>query len=138
MQVANVSAFERVPEEPHALFALTVTLPAAAPQLAVIAVVPCPDAMVHPAGTVQVKVFVPCASVLNATPTWLGQTEAGPVMLAGVDGRRVKEALRTVEPPQLFKAVTLNVPVVKVLGTFKRIWLPLLNTMLHPVGTDQL
>jgi hypothetical protein len=68
-----------------------------------------------------VNVFVPCAGVLKATPVWLGQTEAGPVMLAGVDGRRVSEALRMVEPPQVFKAVTLKVPVVNVLGTFRRI-----------------
>jgi hypothetical protein len=56
-------------------------------------------------------------------------------MLAGVAGKRVSDALRNELPPQLLKARTLNVPVVNVLGTFITIELPLLVTIVQPLGT---
>ena len=56
-------------------------------------------------------------------------------MLAGVDGKRVSEALRSELPPQLLYARTLNVPAVNVLGTFNTIELALLVTIVQPVGT---
>jgi hypothetical protein len=56
-------------------------------------------------------------------------------MLAGVAGKRVSDALRSELPPQLLYARTLNVPVVKVLGTFITIELPLLVTIVQPDGT---
>jgi len=56
-------------------------------------------------------------------------------MLAGVDGKRVSEAVRVDVPPQLFTACTDKVPVVNVLGTFNTIELPLLVAIVQPVGT---
>jgi hypothetical protein len=56
-------------------------------------------------------------------------------MLAGVEGKRVSDVLRSELPPQLLYARTINVPVVKVLGTFNTIELPLLVAIVHPVGT---
>jgi len=41
-------------EHPHELQDLTHTLPEAEPTVTVIEVVPCPDVIVHPAGTVHV------------------------------------------------------------------------------------
>ncbi len=57
-------------------------------------------------------------------------------MLAGVAGKRVREAVRVALPPHVFTAWTDNVPVVNVLGTFITIEVPLLVTIVHPVGTD--
>ena len=56
-------------------------------------------------------------------------------MLAGVEGKRVRETLRSELPPQLLNARTLSVPVVNVLGTFITIELPLLVAIVQPVGT---
>ena len=91
--------------------------------------------IVAPVGTVHSCVTPVTAGVVNTTPTWLGHTDAGPVMLAGVAGKRVSEALRNELPPQLLYARTLNVPVVKVLGIFITIEVPLSVTMVQPVGT---
>lgn len=88
-----------------------------------------------PEGTNHVCVTPVIAGVVKFTPSWFGQADVGPVMLAGVDGRRVSDALRSELPPQLLYARTLNVPVVKVLGTFNKIVLPLLVAMVHPEGT---
>ena len=76
--------------------------------------------------------------VVNTTPVWLGHTEAAPVMLAGVAGKRVSDALRVEVPPQLLTACTVSVPVVNVLGILSTIELPLLVTIVHPAGTVQL
>jgi hypothetical protein len=56
-------------------------------------------------------------------------------MLAGVDGKRVSDALRNELPPQLLYARTLRVPVVKLLGTLMTIEFPLLVTIVQPDGT---
>jgi hypothetical protein len=58
-------------------------------------------------------------------------------MLAGVAGNRVNDALRVALPPHRFNACTLNVPVVKVLGIFNTIDVPLLLTIVQPAGTVQ-
>jgi hypothetical protein len=71
------------------------------------------------------------------TPTWLGHTDAAPVILAGVDGKRVRPAVRVDVPPQVFTACTDKVPVVNVLGTFNTIEFPLLVAIVQPVGTVQ-
>jgi hypothetical protein len=94
-----------------------------------------PAVMVAPVGAVQSCVTPVTAGVVKFTPTWLGHTDAGPVILAGVEGKRVSEALRSELPPQLLNARTLNVPVVNVLGTFITIELPLLVAIVQPVGT---
>ena len=57
------------------------------------------------------------------------------MILAGVAGKRVSDALRNELPPQLLNARTLSVPVVNVLGTFITIELPLLVTIVQPLGT---
>jgi hypothetical protein len=98
-------------------------------------VVLCPAVIVAPVGTVHNCVTPVTAGVVKVTPTWLGHTDAGPVILAGVAGNRVSDALRSELPPQLLKARTLKVPVVKVLGTLITIELPLLVTIVQPVGT---
>jgi hypothetical protein len=56
-------------------------------------------------------------------------------MLAGVAGKRVSDALRAALPPHILTARTVNVPVVKLLGTFMTIEVPLLVTIVQPVGT---
>ena len=56
-------------------------------------------------------------------------------MLAGVEGKRVNDAVRTALPLHILYARTLKVPVVNVLGTFITIEVPLLVTIVHPVGT---
>jgi hypothetical protein len=52
--VVTVTARQLAALVPHAFEAVTHTLPEVLPKLTVIDVVPCPDAMVAPAGTVQV------------------------------------------------------------------------------------
>ena len=130
-----MSALLRAADWPHAFSLLNVTLPAAAPHVHVMLVVLWPAVMVAPVGAVHNCVTPVTAGVVNTTPTWFGHTDAGPVMLAGVDGKRVSEALRSELPPQLLYARTLNVPVVNVLGTFNTIELPLLVAIVQPVGT---
>ncbi len=94
--------------------------------------------MVAPVGTVHVLVTPDTAGVVKFTPTCDGHTEAGPVMLAGVAGKRVSASVRVILPPQLFTQATLNVPVVKVLGTLIVAVFKLLDAMVHPAGADQL
>ena len=120
---------------PHAFTLLNVTLPAAVPHVHVMLVVLWPAVMVAPVGAVHNCVTPVTAGVVNTTPTWFGQTDAAPVMLAGVEGKRVSDALRVDVPPQLFTACTDKVPVVNVLGTFNTIELPLLVAIVQPVGT---
>ena len=55
-------------------------------------------------------------------------------MLAGVAGKRVSDALRSELPPQLLYALTLKVPVVKLLGTLSTIELPLFVTIVQLDG----
>ena len=74
----------------------------------------------------------------NATFCWLAHTDAGPVMLAGVEGKRVKLRERAVLFPQALDAITLNDPVVKFDDTIKLMLFPLLAAMLQLAGTDQL
>ena len=78
------------------------------------------------------------AGVVKFTPTCEGHTEAGPVMLAGVAGRRESDNERVMLPPQLFTQATLNVPELNVLGTLIVTVLKLLDTMVHPAGAVQL
>ena len=123
---------------PQAFTPRTVTLPAAVPQVHVILVVPCPAVIVAPVGTVHVLVTPVTAGVVKFTPTCDGHTDAGPVMLAGVAGKRVSANVRVMLPPQLFTQATLNVPVVKVLGTLIVTVFKLLDAMVHPAGAVQL
>jgi hypothetical protein len=59
-------------------------------------------------------------------------------MLAGVAGKRVKANVRVMLPAQLFTQATLNIPVVKVLGTLMVAVFKLLDAMVHPAGAVQL
>ena len=135
MQVNSVTALLSAALCPQAFTLRTVTLPAAVPQVHDMLVVLWPAVMAAPVGAVHNCVTPVTAGVVKVTPTWLGHTDAAPVMLAGVDGKRVSEALRSELPPQLLYARTLKVPVVKVLGTFITIELPLLVDIEQPVGT---
>jgi hypothetical protein len=135
MHASNVTDLLNADDCPQAFTLLTVTLPATVPHVQVMLVVLCPAVMVAPVGTVHNCVTPVTAGVVKVTPTWFGHTEATPVMLAGVAGKRVSDALRRELPPQLLKARTLKVPVVKVLGTLITIELPLLVTIAQPVGT---
>jgi len=135
MQVARVTDLLNAADCPQAFTLRTVTLPADVPQLHVMLVAPWPPVILTPAGTAHVCVTPVTAGVVKFTPTWFGQTLAGPEMLAGVAGRRVSDTLRSELPPQLLYARTLNVPVVKVLGTFITIELPLSVTIVQPDGT---
>ena len=89
---------------PQAFTLLTVTLPAVVPQVHVMLVVLCPAVIVAPVGTAHDCVTPVTAGVVNTTPVWFGHTDAAPVILAGVAGKRVSEALRVDVPPQLFTA----------------------------------
>jgi hypothetical protein len=104
----------------------------------VILAVFCPAVIVAPVGTVHVLVTPATAGVVKFTPTCDGHTDAGPVMLAGVAGKRVKANVRVMLPPQLFTHATLKVPVVNVLGTLMITVLRLLDAMVHPAGAVQL
>jgi hypothetical protein len=59
-------------------------------------------------------------------------------MLAGVAGNAVSASVLVTLTPQVFVTTRDNVPVVKVLGMFMTMLLPLLVAMLHPAGTVQL
>jgi hypothetical protein len=98
----------------------------------------CPAVMVAPVGAVHVLVTPDTAGVVKFTPTCDGHTDAGPVILAGVAGRRVKANVRVMLPPQLFTQATLKVPVVKELGTLMVTVLRLLDAIVHPAGAVQL
>ena len=93
--------------------------------------------MVAPVGTVHDCVTPVTAGVVKFTPTCDGQTDAGPVMLAGVAGKRVKASVRVILPPQLFKHATLKVPVVNELGMLMVTVFKLLDTIVQPVGAVQ-
>ena len=138
MQVRSATALLNAADCPQAFTFFTVTLPATVPQVQVMLVVVPPAVMTAPVGTVQSCVTPVTAGVVNTTPVWFGHTDAGPLMLAGVAGKRVSEALRAEVPPQLFTACTVRVPVVKVLGTLSTMEVPLLVTIVQPVGTVQL
>jgi hypothetical protein len=101
MQASNVTALLNAALCPQAFTLLTVTLPAAVPHVQVMLVVLCPAVIVAPVGTVHNCVTPVTAGVVKVTPTWLGHTDVGPVILAGVDGKRVSDALRSELPPQL-------------------------------------
>jgi len=104
MHVNSVTALLSAALCPQAFTLRTVTLPAAVPQVHIMLVVLWPAVMVAPVGAVQSCVTPATAGVVNTTPTWLGHTDAAPVMLAGVDGKRVSDAVRVDVPPQLFTA----------------------------------
>lgn len=101
-------------------------------------VVFCPAVMVAPVGTVHVLVTPVTAGVVKFTPTCDGHTDAGPVILAGVAGKRVSDKVRVMLPPQLFTQATLRVPVVNVLGILIVTVFKLLETIVHPTGAVQL
>ena len=104
MQVSKETAKVRVLDCPQAFTPRTVTLPAAVPQVHVMLVVFWPAVIVAPVGTVHNCVTPVTAGVVKFTPTWFGQTLAGPVMLAGVAGKRVSDALRAALPPHKLTA----------------------------------
>ena len=138
MHVKSVSDLLRVADCPQAFNPRTVTLPAAVAHVQVMLVVFCPTVIVPPVGAVHVLVTPATAGVVKFTPTCDGHTDAGPVMLAGVAGRRVKANVRVMLPPQPFTHATLKVPVVNVLGTLMVTVLRLLDTIVQPVGAVQL
>jgi hypothetical protein len=137
MHVKSVSDLLRVADCPQAFTPRTVTLPAAVPQVLVMLVVPCPAVMVAPVGTVQVLVTPVTAGVVKFTPTCDGHTEAGPVILSGVAGKRVKANVRVMLPPQLFEHTTLSTPVVNAEDTFNTTLLKLLDAIVQPAGAVQ-
>jgi hypothetical protein len=104
----------------------------------VILAVLCPAVIVAPVGAVHVLVTPDTVGVVKFTPTCDGHTDAGPVMLAGVAGRRVKANVRVMLPPQPFTHATLKVPVIKELGTLMVTVLRLLDAIVHPAGAVQL
>ena len=138
MHVNNVNDLLRVEDCPHAFTPRTVTLPGTVPHVQVMLAVFCPAVIVAPVGTVHVLVTPDTTGVVKFTPTCDGHTDAGPVMLAGVAGRRVNANVRVMLPPQLFTQATLNVPVVKGLGTLMVAVFKLLDAMVHPAGAVQL
>jgi hypothetical protein len=58
-------------------------------------------------------------------------------MDAGVDGNLLNVMLRAVPEPQAFTALTVIEPLLKLLLKFTDMLVPLLLTMLAPVGTVQ-
>jgi hypothetical protein len=74
---------------PHELLAVTVIFPfwPALPAVTVIEVVPAPDVIVHPAGTVHVyDVALATAEMLYVNPVVPGHTGVVPVITPGVAG----------------------------------------------------
>jgi len=104
MQVASVTVLLLAEDWPHAFTLFTVTLPATVPHVQVMLVVFEPAVMTAPVGTVHNCVTPVTAGVVKFTPTWLGQTDAGPVILAGVTGKRVSDALRVEVAPHKLTA----------------------------------
>ena len=137
IHASSATDFVLVVDCPQAFTPRTVTLPAAVPHVHVMLAVFCPAVIVAPVGTVQVLVTPDTAGVVKFTPTCDGHTDAGPVMLAGVAGRRVRARVFVTLPPQLLAATTRSVPVVKVLGTLMVTVFKLLDTIVQPVGAVQ-
>ena len=124
---------------PQALPARTVTDPATVPHFTVMAFVPDPAVMLAPVGTVQLYVLTPVtAGVVYDSPVADGQTEAGPLIDAGVEGRRLKVSVLAVLDPQLLLATTDMEPLLKAVLMFTTTEVPLLLVMLQPEGTVQL
>ncbi len=136
-QDATQTARDLVDELPQPLFALTVTLPFEVPNFTVTDAVPCPAVITAPLGTVQVYVNPAITGVENTTPCWFLHTVEGPAMDAGVDGNLLNVMLRAVPEPQAFTALTVIEPLLKLLLKFTFMLVPLLLTMLAPVGTVQ-
>jgi hypothetical protein len=138
MQTSKVNALVNAADDPQVLTLFTVTLPATVPQVHVMLVVPWPAVIAAPVGTVHNWVTPVTAGVVKFTPTCDGQTEAAPVMLAGVPGKRVSASVLLTLPPQLFTQATLRVPVVNVLGILMTTLFKLLDAIVQPAGAVQL
>ena len=136
-QDATQTARDLVDELPQPLLALTVTFPLTQPNFTVIDAVPCPAVITAPLGTVQVYVNPEITGVEYTTPCWFLHTVEGPAMVAGVDGNLLNVMLRAVPEPQAFTALTVIEPLLKLLLKFTVMLVPLLLTMLAPVGTVQ-
>ena len=125
---------------PQALPALTETDPPLPPKLTVMLVVPCPEAILAPAGTLQVYVLAPeMAAIEKVTPDWFGQMLVEPVMVPGAAGTEpvvltVMELTGLV--PQEFPAVTDTIPPVALKLTEMPV-VPWPETIVAPVGTVQ-
>jgi len=122
---------------PQTFVAVTVTSTLIVQQLTVIPEVPCPLIMVHPAGTVQLKIVPDEFVTLNTTPVLFLHTEDGPEIAEGAGGTEDKviqlEALLLL---QILRADTQTFPPLKFGGTLRLIAFVLeAPFMEHPVGT---
>ena len=78
------------------------------------------------------------AGVLKINPDADGQTEAGPVMDAGVAGAPSKAKVRETLAPQALLATTDKVPLTNPAGTTRLTEVPVLEPeKLHPAGAVQ-
>jgi hypothetical protein len=101
-------------EMEQALVAFTQTLPPAVPAFTIMTDVPCPLAMVHPVGTVQVYDVAPgTAAAVYVSPVWFWQTfnvpltDAGACMLVPIETAR-QLAVELI--PQTFNALAQMLP----------------------------
>ena len=78
------------------------------------------------------------AGVLKINPAADGQTDAGPVMDAGVAGAPSNDKVRAVLAPQALLATTDNVPLTNPEGTIMLTEVPVLvPEKVHPAGAVQ-
>jgi hypothetical protein len=83
--------------------------------------------------------LLPTAGVLKTSPVAEGQTAAGPLTEAGVEGRIESVMFRKAPVPQAFCADTESVPEVKpVAGTSTVMEVPRFSTIVQAAGMVQL
>jgi hypothetical protein len=122
------------------LESVTQMLPPADPTVTVMEVVPCPEVIVHPVGTVQLYERAPLTGLMKYTrPDWLAQTVAEPVIAPGVGGVLVRLMVMQLAEllKHVFESVTQMVPA-DVPEVTLMVVVPCPEVMVQPDGTVQL
>ena len=130
---------------PQALLAVTVIFPlvAPAPAVTLTEVVPCPELIVQPDGTVQLyEVASVTGEILYTSPDNTGQTALEPVIgpgVAGITVLMVTGKVCALLVPQELVAVTVISPFWPLAPEVTVMALvPAPDVMVHPAGTVQL
>lgn len=124
---------------PQLFVALTQIFPVVVPKVTEILVVPCPEFIVVPAGTVQVYEVAPGTAEIEYVSVCPGQTASVPEIDPGAAGGAaiVIETQRAVLVPQAFDAVTQILPLVAPAVMVMEV-VPCPEVMVVPAGTVQL
>jgi hypothetical protein len=125
---------------PQALVAVTQMFPLAVPAVATILVLPCPEVMVHPVGTVHVYETAPFTEEMEyPRPVWLGHALAGPEIAPGACMVVIMETAMQVGEETMLQALVAVTqtfpPLLPAFAVMLRVPCPL--TSVHPVGSVQ-